>query len=311
MSYETISMRSLIGKCLVEEAKENNGIYVLDADLAHSTTTDVFEKEYPDRFIETGIAEQNALSIASGIAYAGKIPFFVDFAMFVAGTTFTQIRMACYANINLKLIASHPGMDGGFDGASHHANEDLALMRALPNMKVLIPSNPDELKEAIHTAILTPGPVYIRCARDNVPNLSMVSKPEIGKATVVSDCGNDFALIYEGSATLQAMEAFEDAKGKGLRGKLVNIYSLKPLDKQTIISLGQEVKGIVTVENHSVIGGLGSSVSEVLALDRNHAKLRMVGVGDVFTESGKSLELKNKYGLNSTNIIDKIIESIR
>jgi len=311
MTTEMISLRSLVGTTLLEEAKHTPEIYVLDSDLAHSTTTDKFEKVYPDRYVETGIAEQDAASIASGIAYMGGIPFFVDFAIFVAGTAFTQIRMACYANINLKLIATHPGMDGGFDGASHHADEDIALMRSLPNMHILIPSNPEELCEAVHIAAVTPGPFYIRCSRDNVPNVKASVKSEIGKSKVVRDEGSDFAMIFEGSVAEQAFDGYEKALEQGFHGKLINIFSMKPLDKKMILKIAGSVKAIVTVENHSVIGGLGSAVAEVISTQSHHAKLCMIGVEDCFTESGKSKQVKEKYGLSGENILKKITETLK
>ena len=185
MSYDTITLRELVGGVLVEAGKENKDIYVIDSDLAKSTTTNQFEEVFPERFVETGIAEQNAMSIAAGIATEGRIPFYVNFAIFVSGTCWTQLRQICYANLNVKLIATHPGMDGGYDGATHHANEDLALMRVLPNLKILAPSNPDELKAAVQIAIAHQGPVYIRCVRDAVPNLPAKETVQMGKAVVV------------------------------------------------------------------------------------------------------------------------------
>ena len=306
MNYDMISIREKIGEILCEFGENDSRIYVLDSDLAKSTTSAKFRDKYPDRFVETGIAEASAMSIASGIAAEGQIPFYVNFAMFVSGTAWTQLRQAAYANLNVKMIATHPGMDDGPDGASHHANEDIALVRTLPNVKVLIPSNIKELKQAIKMAIECQGPVYIRAARDVVPNVELEQDAYMGKSIVVEDDGNDFALIYEGTATAIAYEGFEALKEKGYKGKLINLFSVKPMDKEFIKGLASTVKGIVTVENHSILGGIGGAIAEILAQESHHAKLAYVGVPDVFTESGKSADVKAKYGLNVQNIIEKV-----
>jgi len=306
-----ICLRDKIGEFLCEFAKNDKRIYCLDSDLAKSLKTLQFAEEFPERFIETGIAEASAMSIAAGLASEGQIPFYVNFAIFVAGTAWTQLRQAAYANLNVKMIGSYAGMDNGKDGASHHANEDLALVRSIPNLKVLVPSNAKEMKEAIKIAIDYNGPVYIRVARDNVPDVEFATSAQIGKSNVVQDLGNDFALIYEGTSASIAYKAFEAFKQKGYKGKLVNIFSVKPLDVDLINKLANEVKSIVTVENHSVIGGLGGAVSEVLAQKLNHAPISFVGVEDVFTESGSATEVKEKYGLNVDNIVSKVEETMK
>ena len=311
MNYDMISIREKIGEILCEFGENDSRIYVLDSDLAKSTTSAKFRDKYPDRFVETGIAEASAMSIATGIASEGQIPFYVNFAIFVSGTAWTQLRQAAYANLNVKMIATHPGMDDGPDGASHHANEDIALVRTLPNVKVLIPSNVKELKEAIKIAIEYQGPVYIRAARDVVPNVEFQTEARLGKMDVVEDIGNDFALIYEGTAASIAYESFETLKEKGYKGKLINIFSVKPMDTEYIKTLASTVKGIITVENHSVLGGIGGAISEILAQKAQHAKLAFVGVPDVFTESGKSADVKAKYGLNVNNIIEKVESVIK
>ena len=307
---EEICLRDKIGEFLCEFAKNDSRIYCLDSDLAKSLKTVKFAEEFPERFIETGIAEASAMSIAAGLASEGQIPFYVNFAIFVAGTAWTQLRQAAYANLNVKMIGSYAGMDNGKDGASHHANEDLALVRSIPNVKVLVPSNVKEMKEAIKIAIEYNGPVYIRVARDNVPDVEFNTNPQIGKSNIVEDMGNDFALIYEGTSASIAYKGFEALKQKGYKGKLVNIFSVKPLDEVLINKLAREVKCIVTIENHSVIGGLGGAISEVLAQMPNHAPIRYIGVEDVFTESGTATEVKEKYGLNVDNIISKVEETI-
>ncbi len=311
MEQEMICLRDKIGELLCEFAQNDNRIYVIDSDLAKSTKTLEFEKAFPERFVETGIAETSAMSIAAGLASEGQIPFYVNFAIFVAGTAWTQLRQAAYANLNVKMIGTYSGMDNGKDGASHHANEDLALVRSIPNVKVLVPSNLKEMKEAIKIAIDYNGPVYIRIARDNVPNVSFTTDAKMGKANIVEDLGNDFALIYEGTSASIAYKSFETLKQKGYKGKLVNIFSVKPLDVELINKLAREVKGIVTIENHSVIGGLGGAIAEVLAQKTNHASVRYVGVQDVFTESGSATEVKEKYGLNVENIIAKVEDAMK
>jgi len=311
MEQEMICLRDKIGEYLCEFAKNDSRIYVLDSDLAKSLKTLQFAEEFPKRFIETGIAEASAMSIAAGLASEGQIPFYVNFAIFVAGTAWTQLRQAAYANLNVKMIGSYAGMDNGKDGASHHANEDLALVRSIPNVKVLVPSNAKEMKEAIKIAIEYEGPVYIRVARDNVPNLEFDSNAQIGKSNIIEDLGNDFALIYEGTSASIAYKGFKALKEKGYKGKLVNIFSVKPLDEELIKMLATQVKGIVTIENHSVIGGLGGAISEVLAQMPNHAPIAFVGVEDIFTESGSATEVKEKYGLNVENIISKVEQTIK
>ena len=308
---DEICLRDKIGEFLCEFARNDERIYCLDSDLAKSLKTVQFAEEFPKRFVETGIAEASAMSIASGLASEGQIPFYVNFAIFVSGTAWTQLRQAAYANLNVKMIASYAGMDNGKDGASHHANEDLALVRSIPNVKVLVPSNLKEMKEAIKIAIEYNGPVYIRVARDNVPNVEFATNAQIGKANIVEDLGNDFALIYEGTSAGIAYKGFKELKQKGYKGKLVNIFSIKPLDIELINKLSTQVKGIVTIENHSVIGGLGGAIAEVLVQNSNHALISYVGVEDVFTESGSATEVKEKYGLNVDNIVAKVEETMK
>lgn len=303
---EYICLRDKIGEFLCEFAEKDERIYVLDSDLAKSTKIQIFGEKYPNRFIETGIAEASAMSIASGIASEGQIPFYVNFATFVTGTAWTQVRQAAYANLNVKMIGTYVGMDNGPDGASHHANEDIALMRMLPNLKVLVPSNVQELKQAIKIAIEYDGPVYIRATRDVVPDIELREEAQIGKSIIVEDLGNDFALIYEGTTASIAYKGFEALKEKGYNGKLINIFSVKPLDIELINNLASTVKGIVTIENHSVLGGIGGAIAEIIAQKSQHAKLAYVGVEDVFTESGKASDVKAKYGLNVENIITKV-----
>lgn len=306
MDYKEVCLRDKIGEFLCDFAENDNRIYVIDSDLAKSTKTLIFKEKFPERFIQAGIAEASAISIAAGLASEGQIPFYVNFATFVTGTAWTQVRQSAYANLNVKMIGTYVGMDNGPDGASHHANEDIALMRMIPNIKILVPSNVKELKQAIKIAIEYDGPVYIRATRDVVPDVELEQEAQIGKSIIVEDQGNDFALIYEGTATGISYKAFEVLKEKGYHGKLINIFSIKPIDIELINNLSSTVKGIVTVENHSVIGGLGGAIAEILAQKSEHPKLAYVGVEDVFTESGKAIDVKEKYGLNVENIVAKV-----
>lgn len=312
MNKQMVSLRDYVGKKLCE-AGEDKRIFVIDSDLAKSTTSIEFSKKFPERFIETGIAEQSAMSIASGLAMEGKIAFYVNFSIFITGTAWTQLRQACYANLNVKLIGTHPGMDDGPDGASHHANEDLACARSIPNLMILVPGSVEELGEAIKIAIEHDGPVYIRTARDIVPVLDDTAneKSKAGKSKLMYDDGNDAAIIYEGTAAKTAYESYEALKDEGIKCKLINIFSIKPLDKEMINKIADEVKGIVTIENHSVIGGLGGAVAEVLSSRSTHPRLSMVGVEDCFTESGKTSDVKYKYGLNVENVKKHMLSVIK
>ena len=311
MEYKEVCLRDKIGEFLCQFAENDNRIYVIDSDLAKSTKTLIFKDKYPNRFIQAGIAEASAVSIADGLASEGQIPFYVNFATFVTGTAWTQVRQSAYANSNVKLIGTYVGMDNGPDGASHHANEDIALIRMIPNMKILVPSNVKELKQAIKIAIDYDGPVYIRATRDVVPDAELEKDAEVGKSIIVEDDGNDFALIYEGTTASLAYKSFEVLKEKGYKGKLINIFSIKPIDKSLINNLASTVKGIVTLENHSILGGLGGAIAEVVAKRQEHAPIEYIGVEDVFTESGKAIDVKTKYGLNVQNIVEKVEKTMK
>ena len=311
MEYKEVCLRDKIGEFLCEFAEKDERIYVIDSDLAKSTKTLIFKEKYPNRFVQAGIAEGSAVSIADGISAECGIPFYVNFATFVTGTAWTQVRQSAYANSNVKLIGTYVGMDNGPDGASHHANEDIALMRMIPNMKILVPSNVKELKESIKIAIEYNGPVYIRATRDVVPDLDLEQEVKMGKSIIVKDNGDDFALIYEGTTASLSYKAFEALTKKGYNGKLINIFSIKPIDKNFINNIALNVKGIITIENHSILGGLGGAIAEVLAQNSRHAPIAYVGVEDVFTESGKAVDVKSKYGLNVENVVRKLEEIIK
>ena len=311
MEEKMICLRDKIGEFLCEFGENDDRIYVIDSDLAKSTKAIEFQNKFPKRFVEAGISEASAMSIAIGLASEGQIPFYVNFAIFVSGTAWTQLRQAAYANSNIKMIASYAGMDNGKDGATHHANEDLAIVRAIPNVKILVPSNAKEMKEAMKIAIEYNGPVYIRVARDVVPDVEFDGEPKIGKSTIVRDNGNDFAIIYEGTAAGIAYKGFETLQQNGYNGKLINIFSVKPLDIDMINMISNNVKCILTIENHSIIGGLGGAISEILVQKKKHAPIRFIGVNDVFTESGSATEVKEKYGLSVENIVNNVEEMLK
>lgn len=304
-----VALRDHIGKTLNRFATEYSMV-VIDSDLAKSTTTSVFEKEHPMNFMECGIAEQSSMSIAQGVASEGFIPFYVNFAMFVTGTAWTQLRQICYSNSNVKIIGTHPGMDNGPDGATHHANEDFALTRSLPNLEVLVPGNLYELESSIEYAIKKDGPVYIRVARDLVLDDEECSTPFVsGQHYVVEDKGNDIAVVYEGTTSELAYSSYVELLEKGYKAKLINIRYIKPLDKASLAKDIKFSKIIVSIENHSIVGGLATLVSEIMVENEICAKLVKIGVEDVFTESGKTSEVKKKYGLSTTNVLSKV-ESI-
>ena len=308
-NYELVSPRDHIGDMLIEFGNDDNRIVVIDSDLCTSVTTNKFAEKFPDRFFEMGIAEQNSMGVTTGLALEGMIPFYVNFSIFAVGTVWTQLRQACYTKANVKIIGTHPGMDNGPDGASHHALEDIALSRVLPNLTVLVPSDTIELKEALKQALKIQGPVYIRVARDIVPlyNNENVNF-KLGEAQMVFDDGDDIAVIFEGTAAKQAFEGYELLTEKKYKCKLINIRSIKPIDKNMIKKISKEVKGIITVENHGIYGGLGSAVAEVLAEEKHNSVLKYVAVNDTFTESGKTSEVKEKYGLNKEKILEKALE---
>lgn len=299
-----VSLRDHIGDLLVGFA-DTYPLVVLDSDLAKSTTSVKFQKKYPERFVECGIAEQSAMSIAQGIASENLIPVYVNFAMFVTGTAWTQLRQICYANSNVKIIGTHPGLDNGPDGATHHATEDFALTRSIPNLEILVPGNIYELQSALDYAFKKKGPVYIRVARDNVMDDETCSTPmESGKPLVVSNKGNDLAIVYEGTASLLAYQSQEALDKVGIQSKLINLRFIKPLDEQAVKEAVKDCKAIITLENHSVIGGLGTIVSELLFNQGMTKPLMKIGIQDTFTESGNTGAVKRKYGLSVENIVE-------
>ena len=296
--------REAYGEALKEIGGKNEQIVVLDADLSKSTKTNVFAKAYPQRFFNVGIAEQNLVGTAAGLAASGKTPFVSTFAMFAAGRAFEQIRNSvCYPKLNVKVAATHAGLTVGEDGASHQAIEDVSLMRSLPNMTVLVPADEEETRQAIAWAAAYQGPVYIRLGRMSVDNVSpegYVFAP--AKAAVLTE-GNDVALIANGVMVMAALEAAKMLAAEGIQARVINMASVKPLDEAAVVSASKETGAIVTCEEHSISGGWGSAVAEVLA-EQAPAPLERVGVKDTFGESGKPKELLAKYGLTAADVAE-------
>ena len=296
--------REAYGEALKEIGGKNEQIVVLVADLSKSTKTNVFAKAYPQRFFNVGIAEQNLVGTAAGLAASGKIPFVSTFAMFAAGRAFEQIRNSvCYPKLNVKVAATHAGLTVGEDGASHQAIEDVSLMRSLPNMTVLVPADEEETRQAIAWAAEYQGPVYIRLGRMSVDNVSpegYVFAP--AKAAILTE-GNDVTLIANGVMVTAALEAAKTLAAEGIQARVINMASVKPLDAAAVVSAAKETGAIVTCEEHSIIGGLGSAVAEVLA-EQAPAPLERVGVKDTFGESGKPKELLAKYGLTAADVAE-------
>ncbi|MBN2891159.1 MAG: transketolase family protein [Bacteroidales bacterium] len=297
--------RSGFGVALDELGEKNPNVVALCADLTGSLKMNNFAKNYPERFIQTGIAEANMIGLAAGLATSGKIPFAGTFAVFASGRTYDQIRLtAAYSNKNVKIAASHSGISVGEDGASHQMIEDLALMRALPNMVVINTCDFNQTKAATLAAAEYVGPVYLRFGRPNVPNFTPDNqKFEIGKAVILNE-GSDITIIATGHPVWQAVEAAQELEKQGIYVDLINIHTIKPIDKEAIINSAKKTGAVITVEEHSIYGGLGDAVANVLV--HNHpVKMQMIGINDTFGESGTTEELFEKYGLTKNNIIEK------
>ncbi len=302
-----IATRDSYGNALAELGKEADNLVVLDADLAAATKTGVFQKAFPDRHIDCGIAESNMMGIAAGIASTGKVPFVSTFAMFAAGRAFEQVRNSIgYPHLNVKIGATHAGISVGEDGASHQCNEDIALMRVIPGMTIINPSDDVEAKAAVKAAYAYEGPVYLRFGRLAVPVINDHAdyKFEIGKGVTLRD-GSDMTLIATGLCVSGALEAAEKLAADGINARVINIHTIKPIDEELIIKAAQETGKIVTVEEHSVIGGLGGAVAEVLS-EKCPTKMLRIGMEDVFGESGPAVQLLEKYGLDAEGIYKKV-----
>ena len=300
-----IATRDAYGQALAELGALNDKVVVLDADLSKSTKTNDFKKVYPERFFNMGIAEQNLLGTAAGFAAAGKIPFASSFAVFAVGRAYDQIRNSiAYPKLNVKIAATHAGLTVGEDGGSHQMLEDIALMRALPNMTVIVPADGVETKQVIMAAAEYNGPVYIRLGRPKVPVLfDETYKFEIGKGVVLKE-GTDVTLVATGIMVSKAVEAAEALAAEGISAAVVNISTIKPLDNALITEIAQKTGAVVTCEEHNIYGGLGSAVAEVL-VENCPVPMARVGVEDSFGESGLPDQLLEKYGLTAANIADK------
>ena len=302
-----IATRESYGNALVELGKEHEEIVVLDADLAAATKTAIFKKAFPERHINCGIAEANMIGVAAGLAAAGKVPFASSFAMFVSGRAYEQVRNSVgYPKLNVKIGASHAGISVGEDGATHQCNEDIALMRMIPEMVVINPSDDVEARAAVKAAYEHDGPVYMRFGRLAVPviNNNPDYKFELGKGVVLRD-GKDVTIIATGLPVANCLEAAEMLAADGIDAKLINIHTIKPLDEELVVAAAKETGKVVTVEEHSVIGGLGSAVCDVLS-EQAPTKVLKIGINDVFGESGPALELIKKYGLDAESIYQRV-----
>lgn len=310
MSDKKIATRESYGKALAELGDKYD-IVVLDADLSKSTKTETFKKKFPDRFINMGIAEQNMMSTAAGLASCGKIVFASSFAMFAAGRAFEQIRNSIgYPNLNVKIGATHAGISVGEDGATHQCLEDIGIMRTIPNMVVINPADDVEARAAVEAAVKHNGPVYLRFGRLGVPVIfdEATYKFEIGKGVLLKD-GEDVTLLATGLMVEKALEAADILKEKGISARVINIHTIKPIDKEIIIKAAKETGAVVTCEEHNIIGGLGSAAAEVLA-ENYPAVMERVGVCDRFGKSGEPNVLLKEYGLTAENIVDKAIKAI-
>ena len=307
---DKIATRDSYGNALVEIGKEHADVVVLDADLAAATKTGTFKKAFPDRHIDCGIAESNMMGIAAGLSTCGKVPFASTFAMFAAGRAFEQVRNSIgYPHLNVKIGATHAGISVGEDGASHQCNEDIALMRTIPGMTIINPSDDIEAKAAVKAAYDIVGPVYMRFGRLAVPviNDNPDYKFEVGKGVLLKD-GSDITIIATGLEVNESLKAAEKLEADGVSVRVINIHTIKPIDEDIILKAAKETKKIFTVEEHSIIGGLGSAVAEVLA-EKAPSPLYRIGVRDTFGESGPAVELLHKYKLDAEGIYEQIKEN--
>ncbi|MGY0373283.1 transketolase family protein [Clostridium sp. JNZ J1-5] len=306
-----IATREAYGKALAKLGEENKNVVVLDADLSKSTKTADFKKVFPERHINMGIAEANMMAVAAGLSTCGKIPFASTFAMFASGRAFEQIRNTiCYPKLNVKVCATHAGITVGEDGASHQSVEDISLMRSIPNMTVICPSDAVETEAAIKAIAEYEGPCYVRLGRSGVPVINDNSeyKFEIGKGVTLRE-GKEATIIATGIMVDAALEAYNMLAEEGIKVKVINIHTIKPIDSELIVKAARETGVIITAEEHSIIGGLGSAVCEILS-ENCPAPVMRVGIKDVFGESGKPDELLKAYGLTSEDIVKAVKKGI-
>lgn len=311
-NIKRIATRESYGKALVEVGKEYENVVVIDSDLAAATKTETFLKAFPERHFNCGIAENNMAAVAAGMATCGKIPFISSFAMFVAGRSYEQIRNSiCYPCLNVKLGATHAGISVGEDGATHQCLEDLSLMRELPGMVVINPSDDIEAKAAVRVAVEHDGPVYLRFGRFPVPvfNLNEDYKFELGKGIVLRE-GKDITILATGLEVYESLEAAKLLEADGIDAEVINIHTIKPLDEELILASAEKTGKVVTVEEHFTIGGLGTAVCELLSEELPTPVLR-IGIDDEFGKSGSAQELLHKYGLDAEGIYTKILNYMK
>ncbi len=306
---DKIATRESYGKAITELGKEHEDVVVLDADLAEATKTGIFRKEFPERHIDCGIAEANMIGISAGLSLTGKVPFASSFAMFATGRAYEQIRNSVgYPHLNVKIGASHAGITVGEDGATHQCNEDIALMRTIPGMTVIVPSDDIETKAAVYAAYEYVGPVYIRTGRYAVPviNDNPDYKFEMGRGITLKE-GSDLTIIACGLTVSTSLEAAEILEQEGIHAAVVNMHTIKPIDKELIIDAAKKTGRIVTVEEHSIIGGLGSAVCDVTG-EYCPVPVHKIGINDTYGESGPAKDLIVKYGLDGNSIAENIKE---
>lgn len=307
---EKIATRDAYGDALVALGKRRSDVVVLDADLSGSTKTSKFAKAFPERFFNIGIAEQDMVGTAAGLAQAGKLPFVSTFAVFATGRAWEQIRQSvCYPNVNVKIVASHAGITVGEDGGSHQSVEDIAVMRVIPNMTVIVPADGEETRQAIEAVSEIKGPCYVRVGRNKVPTIfGKDYKFKIGKAHVFYE-GRECAIIATGIMTAEALTAREMLKAEGIDAGVINMSSIKPLDSDAVIEAARRCGAVVTAEEHSIIGGLGGAVAEVLS-EHCPVPVVRVGVRDQFGTSGDHAGLMKHYGLTAADIVKAVKEAI-
>lgn len=306
----TKATRESFGEALTELAKTNNDVIVLDADLAEATKTSIFKKQFPERFIDCGIAECNMIGIAAGLATCGKVPFAASFAMFSAGRAFEQVRNSVgYPHLNVKIVGSHAGISVGEDGATHQCCEDIALMRTIPGMVILNPADHYEMQAAVQAAAAYDGPVYLRLGRLAVESVNNNDdyRFEIGKGITMQD-GSDITLIATGLMVSEAAKAVKALREAGISVRLINMHTIKPLDEELVLKAARETGRIVTVEEHNIIGGLGEAVAALVS-EKHPVPVNRIGVRDVFGHSGPAKELLVEFGLSAVNI-EKTIKNI-
>lgn len=302
-----IATRQSYGEELAKLGEENENIVVLDADLSTATKTELFAEKFPDRFIDVGIAEQNLMGISAGLSTFGKLPYASTFAVFAAGRAYEQIRNSiAYPKLNVKICATHAGVTVGEDGATHQMLEDLSLMRGLPNMTVICPSDDIQTKWAVREIAKINGPVYLRLCRLKTPVIYDTDNFEIGKAVQIGN-GTDASILATGVCVSEAIKAMEILKAKGINVRVIDVHTIKPIDKEMIVKCAKETKRIITVEDHSVIGGLGSSVCEVLS-EEYPTKVERMGIMDTFGQSGNGEELLAYYKIDSNAIVEKMLK---